>query len=137
MSDDDDVKARLAVQAGKAVLKDATEQAKAKVEGASTTTKLKWIGAAVGVGVVAIVAVNIIASLWLYAVGALVLGGVGLAGYLVVKPKVTALKAQAEQKLLAGKREREAEEAQRAATDAAAAKAKKLEDELAALKAKK
>jgi hypothetical protein len=136
MSDDDDVKAKLAVEAGKAILKDATAQAKAKVAGASTSWKLKLVGGVVGVGVLAIVGVTLVAKLWAYAVGALIIGGAGFAGYLVVKPKVVALKQQAEQKLLAGRREREAEEAAQAAAAAAAAKQKALDDQLAAQKQK-
>ncbi len=148
MSDDDDVQAKLALQAGKAVLKDATKQAKERVALASTSTKLKLLGGVVGIGVLGIVAVSLVAKLWAYAVVAVVLGGVGLAGYLVVKPKLTALRAKAEHKLLAGKREREellraedarqaAAAAKQAADDAVTAKKQALEDQLAALKAKR
>lgn len=137
MTDERDVDGKLALQAGKAMLKGAAAQAKADVERAGTSTKLKIIGAVVGLGVLAVVGMTLIAKLWLYAVGALVVGGAGLAGYLVVKPKIATLKQKTEAKLLAGRREREAEEARRAAAEAEAARKQKLEDELAALKAKR
>jgi hypothetical protein len=132
----DDVKRKLAAEAGKAMLDDAARQAKEKLEGASTATKLKVIGAVVGVGVLGIAVLGLIMNLWRYAILALIVGGVGLATYLFVKPKLAAFKQAAEQKLLAGQRAREEEARVQAAADAETAKKKKLEDELEALRKK-
>ena len=133
MSDSpDDMKRKLALEAGKAVLDDAKKQ----VEGASTTTKLKIIGAVVGVGLVGIAVLGLIMNLWKYAILALVVGGLGFGTYIVVKPRLAALKKGAEDRLLASSRAREEEERVKAAADAVIAKQKKLDDELAALKQK-
>jgi hypothetical protein len=132
----DDVKRRLATEAGRAMLDDAARQAKEKLEGASTNTKLKIIGGVVGVGVLGIAVLGLVMKLWQYAILALIVGGVGLATYLFVKPKLTAFKQAAEQKLLAGQRAREEGARVQAAADAETAKKKKLEDELEALRKK-
>ncbi len=98
-------------------------------------------------GVVAVVAVlslmSVLAALWKYAVGLLLVLGLGGAGWLVAKPKLQALKARATARLEARRAdERAADEAaakasaEQAAADAARAKHQKLEDELAALKQK-
>lgn len=132
----EDMKRKLAAEAGKAMLDDAAKQAKAKIEGASTTTKLKVIGAVVGVGILGIAVLGLIMNLWKYAIVAVVVGGVGLGTYLVVKPRIVALKDAASQRLLAGQRLREEEARVKAAADAETAKKKKLEDELEALRKK-
>lgn len=128
----DDLKREAAVQAGKAVLDDA----KQKLETASTSTKLKVIGAVVAVGIVGIGVIGLIMSLWKVAILALLVGGVGVAAVAVVKPRLVALRARTEEKLLAGKRAREEEERARAAAEAVALQKKKLDDELLALKQK-
>jgi uncharacterized membrane protein YdbT with pleckstrin-like domain len=132
----DDMKRKLAAEAGKAMLDDAAREAKEKLANASTTTKLKIIGAVVGVAVVGVAILGLIMNLWKYAILAVIVGGLGLAAYLVVKPRVVALRAAAEEKLLAGRRAREEQERVEAAASAEAAKKKKLEDELEALRKK-
>lgn len=132
----DDMKRKLAAEAGRAMLDDAAKQAKEKLETASTSTKLKIIGAVIGVGILGVAVLGLIMNLWKYAILALIVGGVGLATYLVVKPKLAAFKQAAEQKLLAGQRAREEEARVQAAADAEAAKKKKLEDDLEALRKK-
>ena len=98
-------------------------------------------------GVIGIVAVlslmSVLAALWKYAVGLLLVLGIGGAGWLFAKPKLAALKARATARLEAKKAdERAASEAEAkakaeaAAADAARAKQQKLEDDLAALKQK-
>lgn len=125
-------KKELALNAGRAVVDDM----KKRVEDAPTNTKLKILGAVVGIGVLGIAVLALIAKLWLWAVGLVLVGGVGFATYTVVKPRLAALKKSAEDKLLAGQREREEQERVLAAANAEAHKKKKLEDELAALKQK-
>jgi hypothetical protein len=75
---------KLAIEAGRAVLDDA----KKTVENASVPTKIKIIGAVVGVVVVGVAVMALIAKLWMYAIGLAIVGGVGFAGYLAVKPKL-------------------------------------------------
>ncbi|MBI1945197.1 MAG: hypothetical protein HYS27_05850 [Deltaproteobacteria bacterium] len=98
-------------------------------------------------GVIAVVAVlslmSVLAALWKYAIGLLLVLGVGGAGWLFAKPKLKALKARATARLEARKiEERAAAEleakaaAEKAAADAVKAKQQKLEDELQALKQK-
>ncbi len=98
-------------------------------------------------GVVAVVAVlslmSVLAALWKYAIGILLVLGVGGAGWLFAKPKLAALKQRATARLEASRaEERAAAEqaakaaAEKAAADAVKAKQQKLEDELAALKQK-
>ena len=132
----DEMKRKLAAEAGKAVLEDAARDAKQKLESAPLSTKLKIIGAVLAVGVLGFGVLGLLMNLWKYAILALLVGGAGLAVYLTVKPKVVALKAAAQEKLLASQRAREEEERVQAAAAAESAKKKKLEDELAALKKK-
>jgi hypothetical protein len=92
------------------------------------------------VGVVGIVAVfslmSALASLWMYALGLLVVFGLGAGAYFYAKPKVLALKARAAARLAERNVAQEAADQERAARDAVTAKQQKLEDELAALKKK-
>jgi Flp pilus assembly protein TadB len=96
------------------------------------------------IGVVAVLSVmSLLAKLWMYAIGFLVVAGIGGAGYLALKPKIEALK----QRALAGREARRKAEEERKQLEAAQAaalaaerakleKEKKLEDELLALKKK-
>ena len=99
------------------------------------------------IGVLGVVLVlslmSVLAKLWVYALGLLVVAGVGGAGYLYVKPKVKALQAKASARLHAKSDaaakvavEQALLAAEQAKLDAVAAKKQKLEDELMALKRK-
>ncbi len=79
---------------------------------------------------------SVLAKLWVYALGLLVVAGIGGAGYFYAKPKLRALKERATARLTEAREAEEAAERDKAVVDAAAAKQKKLEDELAALKKK-
>ena len=108
------------------------------------STKQKLGLAVVGVTVVGVVAIGLmqlIASLWLYAIGLVVVGGLGGVAFLLLRPRLEAVR----QRLLAARSERAAaaqkaaEEQQRQQALAQAAQAKRqaaerLEDELARLK---
>ncbi len=107
-----------------------------EAKGARKRALIKW-GVIGVVGVVAILSLmSVLASLWMYALGLLVVGGLGAGAYFYLKPKVKALRAKATARL-AAKSEADAVVAkEKAIVDAAAAKHKKLEDDLAALKRK-
>ncbi len=123
-----------AVQLAKAAIKDSALQAQARIQQAPTSGKLKLLGTVVGIGVLGIALMALVAKLWAFAIGAVVLGGIATAGYVVLKPKVLAIKTAATDQLLAGQRaEQEAQTAAQAAAHQASA-AQKLEDELASLK---
>lgn len=104
---------------------------------------LKW-GVVGVVGVVLVLSLmSVLAKLWMYGLGLLVVAGVGALGYFALKPKIAALKQRVTARLEAKKRAEEAERLrleaaarEKAAADALAAKQKKLEDDLAALKKK-
>lgn len=106
-----------------------------------TLIKLGVVGV---VGVLLVLSLmSVLAKLWMYGLGLLVVAGVGGAGWFALKPKIAALKQRAVARLEAKKRAEEAERLQleaaareKAAADARAAKERKLEDELAALKRK-
>lgn len=164
MSDSDDLKAKVgalgsklggdaALAAGKAMAKraldDLTQSPEEKQQRAQEdeakrrSRKIKLI---LG-GVIAVVAVlslmSVLAALWKYAIGLLLVLGIGGAGWLFAKPRLLALKARATARLEARKaEERAATEAEarvaaeKAAADAVRAKEQKLEDELQALKQK-
>ncbi len=165
MPDTDDVTAKvgakLAAQAGgdvvlaagkamaKRTLDDLTmspEEKRQRDEESQQDRRSRKIKLMVG-GVIAVVAVlslmSVLAALWKYAIGVLLVLGVGGAGYLFARPKIAALKQRAAARLGAKKAEERAlaeHEAKVAADKAAAAavnaKQQKLEDELAALKHK-
>ena len=146
MADLKDLSSQAAVSAGKDMAKRALEdltlspEEKAKRDeeraGARKRTLIKW-GAIGVVGVLALVSlVGALASLWYYALGLLVVGGLGAGAYFYAKPKVRALREKAQARLAARSAAEEQEARERAVRDAAAAKQKKLEDELAALKRK-
>ena len=164
MSDSDDLKAKVgalgsklggdaALAAGKAMAKRALDdltlspeqkqQRAHEDEAKRRSRKIKIILGGV-IGIVAVLSLmSVLAALWKYAVGLLLVLGIGGAGWLFDKPKLAALKARATARLEAKKAdERAASEAEAkakaeaAAADAARAKQQKLEDELAALKQK-
>lgn len=113
------------------------DEKKAKEEQASSDRKKLLIkvvlGATVGL-VVVITLMNLFAKLWAYLVVLVVLGGIGGAGYLYVKPKLKAWN----DKRLAASRADEEERARVAALEGLERQkqqaAKKLEDDLARLK---
>lgn len=114
------------------------EKAKRAEEEKSTRKKtlIKW-GVIGVIGVIAILSLmSVLASLWMYALGLLVVGGLGAGAYFYLKPKVKALRAKAAARLAAKSEADAAAAKEKAIVDAAAAKQKKLEDELAALKRK-
>ena len=89
------------------------------------------------VGVVMLLSLAIALShLWAYAIGLLIVGGIGAGGYFYLKPKVIALKERTTARLTAKKTEQAAVDKEQAAKNAVAAKQQKLEDELAALRKK-
>jgi hypothetical protein len=105
-------------------------------KGARKKTLIKW-GVIGVVGIVAILSLmSVLASLWMYALGLLVVGGIGAGAYFYLKPKVKALRAKAAARLAAKSEADAAAAKEQAIVDAAAAKKKKLEDDLAALKRK-
>jgi len=140
----DSVGAKAALNAGKDIAKRAIEdltlsdeekQQRADERAAGRKKTLIKYGV-IGVGGIVLVLslISVLSQLWMYALGLLVVAGIGAGGYFYLRPKVRALKARATAKLTA-KRDADAVVAkERAVVDAAAAKKQKLEDELAALK---
>lgn len=137
---------RAALASGKEMAKRALEdltltpEEKAEREAGRKKGRVKTLVKVVAVGVVGVVAVlslmSVLASLWMYALGLLVVGGLGAGAYFYVKPKLLALKAKAAARLSERTSASEAEARAQAVVDTAAAKHKKLDDELAALKKK-
>jgi len=142
---------RAALDAGRAMARRALDdltlspdERAARDAAAARATKKKLVLAVVGVTVVAVVGIGLlqlIASLWLYAIGFAVIAGVVGVGALLLKPRLDAWKAR----LLSARQAKEADalvaaqqqqQAQAAAAAAAAKQqaAQKLEDELARLK---
>lgn len=127
----DEVKGAIVKQGVKRALGgDSDPETKSKLE------KLKgWLilgGSAVGL----VVFISLFMGLLRWLFGVAVLGGLGYGGYLIVRPKIRALRAAAQEKkerLLVAKRE---EDAVRAKEQAVVAKKQALEDELLALKSK-
>jgi hypothetical protein len=106
-------------------------------------TLVKWGVIGVGGVVLVLSLMSVLAKLWVYALGLLVVAGIGAAGYFTLKPKIAALKQRATARLEAKKRAEDeakaleaAEAHKKAVADAARAKQQKLEDELLALKKK-
>jgi hypothetical protein len=104
---------------------------------------LKWVLIGTGGLVLIVGAMAMMAKLWKLAMLTTIVGGLGFAAYLVVRPKLNALKARMEQGRLAAQAEEQAAAqlaAQAAAAQAAVqqkvAAAQKLYDDLAALKKK-
>jgi len=135
-----DAKTEAALAAGKSIAKKAiedltsTDEEKAEKKGERKKTLIKY-GVIGVVGIVAVLALmSVLAKLWMYALGLLVVLGIGAGGYFYVKPKVVALKQRATARLHAKKDADDAANAVKALEDAKVAKAQKLEDELAALK---
>jgi hypothetical protein len=121
------------------------EKQRRDVERAGATRKrnIKLVLGLTAVVVVGIGVMTLLARLWFYAMALAVVGGVGFAGYLAVRPRVLELRAARERKQLAAAQEaqreateRHAKDAAQAAADAKLAEARKLEDQLAALKKK-
>lgn len=137
-----DLKTEAALAAGKDMAKRALDQLtmsdeeKEEKKGDRKKTLIKY--GAIGLfGLVLVLSLmSVLAKFWVYAFGLLVVAGVGAGGYFYLRPKVRALKDKATARLNAGKAEREAEAQEKAVVDAAAAKQKKLEDELEALRKK-
>lgn len=137
---------RTALAAGKEMAKRALEDLtltsaqKQEREGARKRSRTKTLLKVIGVAVVGVVAalslMSLLANLWMYALGLLVVGVLAGGGYLYVKPKVMALKARAAARLNARTSASDAAARARLVQEAALAKDKKLEDELAALKKK-
>lgn len=137
-------KQKLVNEAGRAVVKKAVDdltlspeekaQRAAKDETASRLRLVKLILGGVAVLVTGIVLMRLMARLWMLGIGVVIVGGVGAAAYLVMKPKLEALK----QRRLAARAEEEAArtagDRARAEEDAKTAAQKKLEDDLARLK---
>lgn len=140
----DESKARLAVDAAKKVARSAiedltlTEEEKQKKDEQSSADRKKLlIKVVLGLTVVAVVGItlmNLFARLWIYGVGLVVIAGVGGAGYLYAKPKLTAWN----DRRLAGSRAQAAEEERLAGLARVEQQKqlaqKKLEDDLARLK---
>lgn len=137
---------RAALAAGKEMAKRAledltlTDEERATRDEEKKAARKMTMVKVVAVGVVGVIAVlalmSVLAKLWLYALGLLIVGGIGAAGYFYVKPKLKALKAKATARLQERNAASEAEAREKAARDAVTAKQTKLEDELAALKKK-
>lgn len=106
-----------------------------------TLLKLVAVGA---VGLVVVLSVmSLLAKLWMFAIGALVVAGVGAGAYFALKPRLAAWRSRATARLEQKKRAQEAEQLrleaaaqEKARVDAERARQQKLEDELAALKRK-
>ena len=108
--------------------------AAAKSQRTKTLVKIGVVGV---VGVVAVLSLmSVLASLWMYALALLVLGGVGAGGYFYLKPKLKALKQKAVARLSERNAASDEQDKAQAARALVSAKQQKLEDELAALKAK-
>ena len=137
---------RAALSAGKEMAKRALEdltmtaEEKAERDEQTKSARKKTLVKVVAVGVVGVVAVlslmSVLASLWMYALGLLVVGGLGAGAYFYAKPKLKALKAKAAARLSERNAASEAEARELAAKNAVTAKQQRLEDELAALKKK-
>jgi uncharacterized protein HemX len=149
----DDIRTKAALEAGKSIVKGAVgelllspeEKAKQSEEKKKKRRTLYIkLGAGAVVALLAVVTVvGLLANLWKYAAGALVLGGVGTAGYFYLRPKVRALRAKATARLEARRAAERAEEEKRLAAErerlALEAEQKKkqaLEDQLEALRKK-
>jgi len=160
-----DFKTRAALEAGKDAVKrvyeDLTlsdeEKARREEERAAARQKLKWklIIGAVLVFVVVIALMALLAKFWLWIVGLAIVAALGVAGYYYVKPKLTGVRvreveAAPEPKRVDAPQHRAASESERTpsedrenaaraareAVEAAAARERAIDDELAALKAK-
>ena len=110
---------------------------------ASRKRNIKIVLGLTAVAVVGIGIMTLLAKLWFYAIAAVVVGGVGFAGYLTVRPRVLELRAARAQKQLAAnaaaqarEQERQAQQAQKDAEAAREAKQRALEEQLEALKKK-
>lgn len=125
-------------RAVEAVTLSADDKARREQERATKGKKdlLLWILAGTAVVVLGLGVMAMLARLWMWAIGIVVLGGIGAAGYLVIKPKLSALKQKATARLMETReRERAEKEVQRQIA-VQAAQQEKLEDDLAALKKK-
>src|SRR5436305_4697932 len=130
-----DAKTEAALSAGKALAKQAlddltsTDEEKAEKKSSRKKTLIKY-GVIGVVGIVAILALmSVLAKLWVYALGLLVVAGIGAGGYFYAKPKVRALKERATAKSRARKELEDTNAREQAVVDAKGAKEKKLEDE--------
>lgn len=108
--------------------RDATDEA------ASRTRLVKVILGGVFVVVAGIVVMKLLAKLWFFGIGLVLVGGLGAAGYLVAKPQIDAFQKRRLADRAAAEEARTADDRARAAEQATAAAKQKLEDDLARLK---
>jgi len=137
-------KDRLVVEAGKTMARRALDdltlspEEKAAREAEAEANKKKRLvkvvlGAVVGI-VVVIGALRLMAALWVYAILAVVVGGIGTLGYFAVQPKLAAMKQRRLADAVAAEEARTADARAAAAAKAVADQKQKLDDELARLK---
>jgi amino acid transporter len=147
-----DFKTRAAIKAGKDAVRrvydDLTlseeEKARREEERAAARRKLKWkiiVGAVLAV-VVVIALMALLAKVWLWVIGFAVLAVLAAAAYFYVRPKLSGVRvreveaAPAEPVSLPAPPRENPEEVARAARERTAAQERKIDEELAALKAK-
>ncbi len=140
----DSAKRKFVEQAGKAMVKNAIddltlspEQKAARDAENEKTNRMrlvKIILAVMAVVVGGVVLMKLMAQLWLYAIGFVVVAGLAGAGYLVGKPKLAALKQARLAAAAAREEERTRDEREQAAANKVKAEKQKLEDDLARLK---
>ncbi len=137
-------KDRLVVEAGKAMARRALDDltsspeekaARAAEDEANKKKRLLKIvvGGVVGV-VVLVVALRVMAALWVYAIGAALLAGVGAIVYFTAQPKLAAMKQRRLAEAAAAEEARTADARAAAADKAITDQKQKLEDDLARLK---
>ena len=137
-------KDRLVVEAGKAMarraLDDLTlspEEKAARAAEDEATRKKRLVKIVLGavVGLVVVIGVlRLMAALWVYAILAVVVGGIGTLGYFAVQPKLEAVKQRRLADAAAAEEARTADARAAAAARAVADQQQKLDDDLARLK---
>ncbi|HEY1098900.1 MAG TPA: hypothetical protein VGF99_08220 [Myxococcota bacterium] len=137
-------KDRLVIEAGKAMAKKAFDDAllspeekaaRAAVDEANRKQTMIKIVVGGVVGLVALVVVlRVMAALWVYAIGAAVLAGIGAVAYFTLQPKLAALQQRRLADAAAAEAARTADERAAAALKAERDAKQKLDDELARLK---
>lgn len=147
MSIEDKVSAqkdRLVVEAGKAMARRAIDDltlspqektARAAQDEAGKKQRLVKIVLGAVVGIVVVIGVlRLMAALWVYAILAVVVGGIGTLGYFALQPKLEAAKQRRLADAAAAEEARTADARAAAAAKAVADQKQKLDDELARLK---
>ncbi len=137
-------KERLMLEAGRAMARRAVDDltmspeekaARAAEDEAGKKKRLVKIVLGAVVGVVVVVGVlRLMAALWVYAILAAVVGGIGALGYFALQPKLEAMKQRRLADAAAAQDARTADARAAAATKAVADQKQKLDDELARLK---